>query len=367
MAEDTKIQWCHHTFNPWRGCTKVSAGCANCYAETLSGRNPKTLGSWGPKGTRVVAAEAQWRLPVKWDRQARETGERRRVFCSSLADVFEDWTGRMHDSQGRVFWWDQDDRTLCVTTNENDGQYRNTATMDDFRNRLFRLIDATPNLDWLLLTKRPRNIIRMMPCRVEPDNWPRKNIWLGTSVENQEMADERIPHLLQTPAAVRFLSCEPLLGPVDLAKWLVPGGRADWQCQQCGGFFAGRGDCPHCHAGPIYASGSHVANKPDSQNKFSGWTNRQPVDWCIIGGESGRGSRPCSVAWVRDLVKQCQAAQTPVFVKQLGDCAVTTPDEASWSVGKHHSLGLVKAKGGDMAEWPEDLRVRDWPASAQPA
>lgn len=193
-------------FNPWRGCTKVSRGCANCYAEAGSKRNPAVLGVWGDAGTRVIASESYWRLPLKWDRQAAKAGERRRVFCASLADVFED-------------------RPELVSP----------------RQRLFRLIGDTPYLDWLLLTKRPENVLRMthdewcppVPGHVSQNagdghswKWP-SNVWLGVSVEDQQRADERIPILLQTPAAVRFLSCEPLLGPLDLI------GSPDPLCRDC--------------------------------------------------------------------------------------------------------------------------------------
>ena len=190
MAENSAIEWTRHTFNPWRGCTKVSAGCANCYAETMSGRNPKTLGVWGPNGTRVVASEAMWREPVKWDRAAKAAGERHRVFCASLADVFEDWQGPMMDSQGER-----------VTT-QVPGFAVRLMTMQDVRIRLWKLILATPHLDWLLLTKRPQNIATMLrdvwfqidsardsdPRNARPFEAP-SNVWLGTSVENQATAD----------------------------------------------------------------------------------------------------------------------------------------------------------------------------------
>jgi len=220
MAENSKIQWTDMTFNPWRGCTKISAGCANCYAETMSGRNPGVLGVWGPNGTRVVAAEAQWKEPLKWEKRAqtafiaaRMAGEpapeRPRVFCASLADVFEDWPYTMVDSQGRT-----------LNTDWTPQLHGDAALMmRHVRERLFRLIDATPNLDWLILTKRPENLKGMLPTIWQTDRMP-NNLWLGTSVENQEQAEKRIPELLKVPAAVRFLSCEPLLGPVDLEKWL---------------------------------------------------------------------------------------------------------------------------------------------------
>ena len=189
MGKNTKIEWATHTFNCWRGCTKVSEGCRNCYAESWSKRNLKVLGEWGPNGTRVIASEAMWREPRKWDRAAKEAGERHRVFCASMADVFEG-----SETMPKESW----------------PQVRNA------RVRLFHLISETPNLDWLLLTKRPQNVMRF--CH-EERSWSESmppNCWIGTSVEDQETADARIPHLLEIPARVRFLSMEPLLGEVDL-------------------------------------------------------------------------------------------------------------------------------------------------------
>lgn len=283
MGVLTKIQWTHHTFNPWRGCVKVSAGCAHCYAEKLSARNPAVLGEWGPKGRRAIAAESYWKLPLAWDRAAAGAGERRRVFCASLSDVFE--------------------QNLQVV---------------EARARLFRTIDATPNLDWLLLTKRPENIMtywhtrtyrdgdgrvwgESKPTRVE---FRRDNVWLGTSVEDQERAEERIPELLvcRKLAPVLFLSLEPLLGPVDLRAF---------------GVF-----------GPA-------------------------IDWAIIGGESGPGSRPCDLVWVRRLIGQCEDMEIAPFVKQLG-ANVT-------SGGLYLFPPAADPKGGDIDEWPEDLRIREFP------
>lgn len=141
MAENSKIEWTTHTFNPWRGCTKVSEGCRNCYAETMSGRNPKVLGVWGPSGTRVVASEAMWREPLKWNADAAKRGVHARVFCASLADVFEGPETMPADAWPKV-------RAARV--------------------RLFHLMNATPHLDWLLLTKRPENVRRF--C-VEDRSW----------------------------------------------------------------------------------------------------------------------------------------------------------------------------------------------------
>lgn len=256
MGANSKIEWTHHTFNPWRGCTKVSDGCKNCYAEKLSARNPALLGMWGDKGTRVVASESMWREPLKWDKAAKAAGERHRVFCASLADVFEDRPELMEP-----------------------------------RARLYRTIEATPNLDWLLLTKRPENANRLMQ-RADIDSrvgeslrvgshtvWP-SNVWLGTSVENQAAADERIPVLLTIPVAVRFLSCEPLLGLVNLFN---------------------DGD-PH----PIQTPRG-VVLPPGA------------LHWVICGGESGPNARPMHPDWARSLRDQCVGAGVAFHFKQWGE------------------------------------------------
>jgi protein gp37 len=311
MAENSKIEWTTHTFNPWRGCTKVSAGCANCYADTLSKRNPKTLGVWGPNGSRVVAAESAWREPLKWNRLAKAAGERHRVFCASLADVFEDWRGPIKNAAGDpLFRNTLRDEPWNDGNNDKPGAY-SSLTMSDVRMRLFETINATPNLDWLLLTKRPENHPHMLPDRWLDIKWP-DNVWVGVSVEDQAAADARIPHLMRAPAPVRFLSVEPLLGPIDLAWHLRPAG-----------------------------------------------TETAP-NWVIIGGESGHGARPCNVKWVRSLVEQCKAANVACFVKQLGarpdglENIVRWPDEGPTST-------LRDKKGGDINEFPADLRVRQFP------
>lgn len=269
MGADTKIEWAHHTFNPWRGCSHVSPGCEHCYAETLSARYKGAHGTWGAGGERVIASESYWGQPARWDRAAGKAGERRRVFCASLADVFEG-------------------RPDLVAPRE----------------RLWRLIYDTPHLDWLLLTKRPENAHRMLTALSETP-WtslaggppgqaalgtthdPLPNLWLGVSVEDQRRADERIPVLLATPAAVRFVSAEPLLGPVDLSCWL--------------------GDESVMTAGT--ADGRPV-------DLYYGG-----VDWLIVGGESGPGARPMHPDWARSLRDQCAAAGVPYFFKQWGEWA----------------------------------------------
>lgn len=310
MAENSKIAWTNHTFNPWIGCTKVSPGCAHCYAENLMDvRYGKA--QWGPNGTRVRTSDANWRKPLKWNRDAEKSGVRARVFCASLADVFEDWKGPIVDAQGNPLATFGGGYRPALP-----GDAHCIAMMDDIRRDLFSLIDATPYLDWLLLTKRPENIRRMWhPRIVDIDGAKiegrRHNVWLGTSVENQEMAEERIPHLLgrRDLAPVLWLSVEPMLGPID--------------------FRNGAALCDY-------------------------------LSWVVFGGESSQGkpARPCNVAWIRDGVRQCLAAGVRPFVKQLG----SSPRWSEAEIWAGHAGRIIRDKAGsDPAEWPEDLRVREFP------
>lgn len=191
MGEETSISWCHHSFNIVIGCTKVSEACQFCYAEAMSKR--MGLKVWGADADRKILSESYWKQPLKWNRMAEVLGERKRVFCSSMADVFEDH-----------------------------------PTLESQRQRLFSLVEQTPWLDWLLLTKRPENIRSMMP-----DEWryhPRRNVWLGTTIENQKNLEPRADALLSTPARVHFFSCEPLLSEINLRgyrpAWVIAGGES---------------------------------------------------------------------------------------------------------------------------------------------
>jgi len=259
MGENSKIEWTDETFNPWIGCAKVSPGCANCYAERDFDHRKGRV-KWGVNGTRSRTSASYWNQPLRWNKKAAAAGVRRRVFCASLADVFED-----------------------------------RAELAPWRAGLFALIDATPNLDWLLLTKRPENIMRLTPSMSAHAGThhfaPRRNVWLGTSVENQAAADARIPHLLACPAAVRFLSCEPLLGHVNIS----------------GGLFT---------QPPRY-------NGEDDEEPESGglWRGPSPlgrdgIRWVIAGGESGPSARPFDPDWARALLSQCRTAGVPFFGKQ---------------------------------------------------
>lgn len=236
MAENSKIEWTKHTFNPWIGCQKVGPGCEHCYAEAMMDRRLGRV-EWGPYAARARTSASYWQKPLAWDKAAKAAGERHRVFCASLADVFDN-----HES-----------------------------IVDEWRQDLWRLIHATPHLDWMLLTKRPGNIRRYLPDYgdVQP------NVWLGCTVVNQEEADRDIPKLLATPAAVRFLSMEPLLGPVDLTRW--------------------------------------------SGIEGDGGTMGFGLDLVIVGGESGPGARPMHPDWARSLRDQCQAAGVAHFFKQWGE------------------------------------------------
>lgn len=315
MGKDTAIAWTHHTFNPVWGCTKASAGCANCYAEAFARRWGFDV--FGPGKPRRTFGEKHWGEPRRWNARAAQAGIRERVFCGSMCDVFE-----------------------------------SAPELDAGRTKLFALIAETPALDWLLLTKRPGNVLGMAP-RAWRHRWP-TNVWLGVTVENQPAADERIPLLLQVPAAVRFLSCEPLLEPVDLRQHLLLDDPTDPL-----GLDAVRG-----------------------------------IDWVIVGGESGSGARPFDLAWARSIIAQCRADRTACFVKQLGhnrECdwegpffGATYPDAQCSggvlldldSAGPGEPLAVSDVPcpackgsgyrryadaGADPAEWPEDLRVREFP------
>jgi protein gp37 len=231
VGENTKIEWATHTFNPWVGCAKVSPACTNCYAEGWAKRTGQA-GLW--RGERRRTSAQNWRLPLKWNRDTPGA----RVFCSSLADVFED-----------------------------------REDLNPWRDELHDLILHTPRLTWMLLTKRPDVALRFPGITELP------NVWVGATVEDQQRADQRIPHLLRVPAAVRFLSCEPLLGPVQI-------GVGD-------SFFD-------------YGVGGH---------------GRSGIHWVIAGGESGPNARPSHQGWFRSLQRQCDAANVPFFFKQWGEWA----------------------------------------------
>lgn len=330
----TGIEWTDETWNPIRAiatygdseprpnqlansfgvievrgwhCERVSAGCVNCYAERI---NQQRFGTGLPYNrasrdrVEVVLDERTLRAPLSWRRS-------RRVFVCSMTDLFGEWVP------------------------------------DGYIDRVFAVMALAQRHTFIVLTKRPERMRAYISSRdsrpswpgpidnithemerlgnwtgeafavAEMASWPLPNVWLGVSVENQQVADTRIPELLATPAAVRWVSCEPLLGPVDL--------------DGAGGWIAG-----------LHPNGSDAG-----------------LDWVVAGGESGPGARPCNVEWIRGIVGQCQAADVPVFVKQYGS-------RPELRLGSQRSGGMVALrlrdrKGGNPLEWPEDLRVRQWP------
>lgn len=318
------------------GCIKVSAGCANCYASAISKRfsggeftasRQKTLTPYFDE------AEAQRIL------RTRVTGKR--IFIGDMTDVFGEW----------VPSW--------------------------LIRPMFDVFAERPDLIFQVLTKRPERI------REEVPNPPLPNVWLGTSVENQAAAEKRIPELLSTPAEVRFLSCEPLIEEVEFTNSLL------WVPKPC----AGGCGCQY----PEDADRYDCACSDECCYSTEFYDRPPDISWVIVGGESGPGARPCDLAWIRGIVRQCKAAGTAVFVKQLGSKPIEAVPRAPGSLGRlvrHGDLirtedgrtGVIQADlsckppflegrgtayrpmrlrdraGREMSEWPEDLRVRQYPS-----
>jgi protein gp37 len=276
VAENSGIQWTHHTWNPWRGCVEVSEGCRSCYAREFAKRNPAVLGAWGKDEPRPLASEGYMNKPFTWARKARQAKERHRVFLGSMMD----------------FWEDNDQ-------------------LVEVRRRVADIVLQLPGLDWLVLTKRPE-VMRQYSrghAKLFGPSQPFRfvsmaHVWSGVTVENQRRADERIPLLLEATDGCprRWLSVEPLLEPIDLEPWLKGG----------------------------------------------------QIQWVIVGGESNQGgmqARPFDLEWCESVVEQCRRHAVPVFVKQMG----------SRPVAAGLGLRLKDRHGGQMEEWPEWMRVRQFP------
>lgn len=341
MGENSKIEWTDHTWNAWRGCTKVSPGCQNCYAEALSLRFG--LGEYKRGVPRIRTSAANWKKPIRWNNSGlwcegcggqkgivghEHKFRRPRVFCASLSDWLDD--------EVPIEW------------------------LAD----LLKLIHDTPNLDWLLLTKRPENWHERLRGAMNhwsnhdaknqtwmfEDAWswasrwlnstPPANVWIGTTVEDQQRADERIPEVLKIPARVRFLSCEPLLSAVDLSTWL--------HCPSCG---YTRKDCSE-------QLDHHLCKGPGPAG----------IHQVIAGGESGPKARPMHPQWARSLRDQCADASVPFFFKQWGEWLPSDqyeegkdyyeksqwtfdPNTVAWQVGKKAAGRLLD--GREHNEFPE--------------
>lgn len=310
MSDGTSIEWTDASWNPLRAratiagggtgwaCVRVSQGCVNCYAATINKRLGTGLDYTVPALAKVktFVDEKALEAPVHWRKP-------RRIFVCSMTDLFGEWV--TDQDIARVF-----------------------GTMEDERRHTFQV-----------LTKRPDRMRKWIRDYYEGAP-PSENIWLGTSVEDQAAADARIPELLATPAAVRFLSCEPLLGPVDLSRWLIGGMSSQ--------------ACPMCHGTGVTGFGGGAKRCPQLCRRSWADDIDPHLQWVIVGGESGPQARPMDLEWARSLVAQCRAAGITPFVKQLGAFPVDPP-------GVKWPLELRDRKGGAIEEWPEDLRIREFP------
>lgn len=324
MGDATSIQWTDATWNPIRGCSRVSEGCRHCYAETVAARfSGEGMPYEGlakhvdgePRWTgKVDLVEKHLEDPLRWRRQ-------RRIFVNSMSDLFHE------------------------------------KVSNEWIDRIFVVMSLSPHHTFQILTKRPermrayfaggaRERIAACPVGWVPrtqwktrlefiQDWPLPNVWLGVSVEDQKTADERIPILLETPAAVRFISAEPLLGPVSFNSGM--------RCRGCG----------YTAADKRLHMDHRLCRAPSSL-----------LDWVIVGGESGTGARRCDVGWIRWIIKQCSDADVACFVKQVG--AKPTTDHRTRPEGEDWTwTTFAGGKGGDMERWPLDLRVREFPRAVE--
>lgn len=386
MADGTHIEWAEASWNVVSGCERVSSGCLNCYALHMARRlatMPQSKVKYAGLTMVHDNGKADWSGVVRVNENELDTPlswrKPRRIFVNSMSDTF-------HEAVPDTFLDEMFGIMLACATLEN-------------RRHTFLLLTKRPERMQAYLTARsPRELVQAWAeagngyvqmdnpdvyfseyvagicaarwdaegrAQTMPEVWscpenvfPLPNVWVGTSVEDQRAADERIPHLLKIPAAVRFLSCEPLLGPVDL-----------WHYDEDEGAMRGPG---------VIVSGGMTPSTPDFPPE--GYDDSQPgIDWVIVGGESGPGARACNLEWIHSLVRQCRDAAVPVFVKQLG--AVSTVDYEQWRTegectGISRMLDYRKAKragegrealllrnpkGGDQNEFPDELRVREFP------
>lgn len=335
---DTSIEWTDKTWNPVSGCTKVSAGCKNCYAERVFPRayardmvaltGPRNLDAYDPDYRRREFTDIRTHLdrleqPLRWRKP-------QRVFVNSMSDLFHE------DVEG------------------------------EFISKVFSVMAAAEWHRFQVLTKRPLRMFRYIESNKRTlsrmaEVWPLPNVHLGVSVEDQKTADERIPLLLRTPAAVRFVSYEPALGPVNFKKYL-----GVWEVLQ-GAMVI----CSYRMEMDYRSAMNKVENEKRQGLHMSAkrYQESPSIDWLIVGGESGPKARPFNLQWARDVISQCRAAGVPVFVKQLGRNPYEAPEGITPNTSgpdaikcRLYELDMDKSKGGDMAEWPEDLRVREFPA-----
>lgn len=326
MSENSNIEWTDHTWSPWDGCTKVSPGCKNCYAEARDKRHLiEDVDHWGKGAPRRLRKD--WNSPIKWNKEA---------VCVKCGKARPD--RGMHpdcDGENRDFRRQRIFPSLCDWLDEE------VPTL--WLGRFLGLVNSTPNLTWQLLTKRPELFesrmkavaVEEMPWAILAKRWldgsAPSNVWVGTSVEDQEWADKRVPALIKIPASSHFVSYEPALGEVNF------------------------------------------------EAAFSGTETRLAVcgiDWIIAGGESGMNARPCCVDYIADVRRQCKTAGIKCFVKQFGARPFTTnanlydwQDSVELIQGMDQGcasaeIRLKHPKGGDPSEWPEEFRVREVPSDS---
>jgi len=367
MSGLSKIEWCDATWNPVRGCSRVSEGCRNCYAERQAARFVRR------KNTERHVLGSGERVAVEY--VTRDVAGPFEGFAESTP-AGPRWTGKVALVPEALDWPLRRRKPLRIFVNSMSDLFHE-ALPDEAIDRVFAAMALAPEHTFLILTKRAGRMLRFLESRgpgggphgigkamfdLRPAafgggdsaivTWPLPNVWLGVSVEDQATADERIPLLLQTPAAHRFISAEPLLGPINLREMAH---QDDWHVD--------------------------ALDTPDPSRR---------LDWVIVGGESGPGARPCGVDWIRSVVRDCKAASVPCFVKQAGRWVLG--DDAGFRVnhwllenGRGYvppligeparqrpptrvcavpavGFSLFDRKGGDPAEWPEDLRVREVPA-----
>lgn len=325
MSDNTHIQWTDATWNTITGCTRVSEGCERCYIDRtppfrMAHRrfdSPRIGGTTG-----VTLHEDRLPLPLSWRKP-------RRVFVNSLSDLFHEAVPAEHIAKVFAIAALSPRHTFQILT-KRPARMRSLLARDTFQRQV--LVEAH-RLKW---AQDEPPAVAWNPATLKLTHWPLPNVWLGVSVESQKWADIRIPALIGTPAAVRFLSCEPLLGPVDL----IGDPHAGHEHEDLNGF-------PHPR---ICMTCSTEGDEVEYFRRGDAYPLIPGIGWVIVGGESGPGARRMDDLWAMDLVVQCSAAQVPVFVKQLGSV---------WA----RENGAVDRKGGDPAEWPLGLRERAFPAA----
>lgn len=373
MSQQSSIQWTDATWNPIRGCVKVSAGCKNCYAETFAERFRGVKGHPYEQGFDLRLVPEKLAEPLTWKKP-------RRVFVNSMSDLFQD--GVPDEFIARAFAVMAVAGAFCPDDEPRPFAQKWTGKtfVGGYGPHTFQVLTKRPaRMQKLVSSERFRHAVAQFAydysynrrdagymahqidsreewgrCYEPGRMWPLSNVWLGVSVENQHFANERIPLLLQTPAAIRFISAEPLLGSVDLSQIRVGG--------------TGEEGDPYLTA--------------DALNRPVIFGPR--LDWVIVGGEFGRRARPFDIAWARSIVRQCADTKVACFVKQLGAVPQETFDRRpedpkilpdGWVAIRQNNtdgaakwfrnLKLTSRKGGDITEWPTDLQVREFPRGRQ--